>query len=618
MAKESGSALGSVIGILIGVILVAGIAGTPFYISMLQTESRGLDQAVDGDVDALRRVVQHLDQNLAAIADAHAIVPDDALTSDDAARFKLPPEPPGVSTLDKTRTLLQDVRLADSERGTDIPGVSLPQGGINPGEAVSAVTRRYQSDNKDLHSKAQQAINDLRQVRFGTVGADQSLPANRAQAIYWTTMAQMHSNRADLEEDLASLLLRQAMWNVDVITTLQLDIEATEAQMPTTTISALREEASKIEDEIAEIQTSAGDLRNRVADLSDDLASAVEDAAEIHAEMNELALTGLEDSIERSSRYLELTKRSNEIESRIATLRDGAAEDADSETIGLRDLEFRLRQEEESIAGWQKALSHFEEQIEKLTATEEELTRLRGDLVSKRRDLAADVEELMTRAEEHQAAAQTARDEAQQALAKARQFAGKAITLAAGREREITQSAPPGDELAEMVRKDGDTKALVQCLAAEVDFTEALLLTKQIQTLSDAYQTRSNIARMIEGETPDDPGATIEALQTEASEKLVSAAKRYEEAANSIKTSSIQTPAGTMSGSNYVWQTNIGLAAVELLRSTLAAAATGSVDTDAQERAYNLLVEAVKDREKSPLLMPAIDVIKYLQHRVAE
>lgn len=618
MAKESGSALGSVLGVVIGVILIAGIAGTPFYLSMLQSENRGVNVAVDDDVAALRRVVEHLDQNLAAISDANSFSPDDELTPDNAAGLTVPESRELSASLDRTRKLLVDADIADKGRGTIIGGVSIPTGGKSPAEVVTAVTKRYQTENKQLESLAQGSINAIRGIRFGAIDANESLEANRSQAIYWTTVAKIHSNRADLEEDFASLLMRYASWNVDVIATLQLDIEATEAQMPTTTIAALREEASKIEQEIEQIEETAGDLRNDASDLSEKLAAAEEEAAAINGEMAELEAIGLEDSVDRSRRYLQLTTQSNEVESRIAVLKNGAATEDEEAAPGLRDVEYRLKQSEESIAGWRKALASFEEQIETLTATEQELTGLRSDFTSQKQTLASEVEALLAKAAEHQADAQKSRDEAQNALTKARQLASKAVTLAGRRTSEIKNSAPPGDELADMVGKDGDTKASLLCLAAEVDFTEALLLTKRIQTLQDAFDASTSIAKMINTEAPEDPAATIEGIQTAAAEKLVSAAKRYEEAANSLKASSTQTPAGTISGNNYVWQTNIGLASVELLRSTLAAAATGDVDTEAQDRAYNLLVDAVKDREKSPLLTPAVDVIKYLQHRVAE
>ncbi len=79
-----------------------------------------------------------------------------------------------------------------------------------------------------------------------------------------------------------------------------------------------------------------------------------------------------------------------------------------------------------------------------------------------------------------------------------------------------------------------------------------------------------------------------------------------------LKTSRATLPGESVAGEQYVWQVQLGQASVHLLRSELA------VDLDAvrsgRKEAYELLTEALRGREQSPLLVSAADALLYLQH----
>jgi divalent metal cation (Fe/Co/Zn/Cd) transporter len=60
----------------------------------------------------------------------------------------------------------------------------------------------------------------------------------------------------------------------------------------------------------------------------------------------------------------------------------------------------------------------------------------------------------------------------------------------------------------------------------------------------------------------------------------------------------------------------VGQAAVQMMRATLAELVDGKPDQEAQEKAYELLKKVAQGREQSPLISPALDTLRYLQQTV--
>ena len=54
MAKGSSFGAGEAIGVLLGVVLIGGLAATPFYVSHLRSPKAALDLAVEDDLEAVR------------------------------------------------------------------------------------------------------------------------------------------------------------------------------------------------------------------------------------------------------------------------------------------------------------------------------------------------------------------------------------------------------------------------------------------------------------------------------------------------------------------------------------------------------------------------------------
>jgi hypothetical protein len=129
-----------------------------------------------------------------------------------------------------------------------------------------------------------------------------------------------------------------------------------------------------------------------------------------------------------------------------------------------------------------------------------------------------------------------------------------------------------------------------------------------IRAVSEAESLLATVLRR--GESP--PTAGGDAQRVEATNLLVTAAEEFDKALKLLERSNVRVAGGTLSGKNYAWQVQVGLAAVYLARASLA-----GDDPEArfneQSQAYEMLRQAIEGREQSPMLATAVDAFEYLQ-----
>lgn len=131
------------------------------------------------------------------------------------------------------------------------------------------------------------------------------------------------------------------------------------------------------------------------------------------------------------------------------------------------------------------------------------------------------------------------------------------------------------------------------------------------------FAAQSRVAETSDGAKPADISAAVDKVRAEGLAEIEQSIKSYVTAAAMVKQSSFKGLEGpTISGAQSVWQVQVAQAAAILLKSQLIAEPVDA--TTARDEAYALLGEAVKGREGSPLLTPALGTFLYLQKAAAE
>jgi hypothetical protein len=642
VANASKSSFGSILGVAIGVVLVGGLAATPFYLAKLAPPEKAVSDAAKDDVETIRRVVLNLDQDLGALADMDAALADgEKLTPEAAEKIKsAQPDLFGDELgrrLAQTAQLLKDAQQADEARKTVIPGSSPVQAGpLGAGAVVGQPRRDYLSVNANLRKQAEAAVTRLRDLKVGPMTAGSVMSVNRIEAFYYYLTGRMLSNSAEFQQEQTSAWRRAAIERLRFVASLQRDIAALRAQTPTTAIANVRDLIKQVEDQVALAEGQISELRPVVESLEAQLAELDDKAAEAQRQMAELSVgEGQLRRVEDAPQYAKLAKKQREALAKAAALLNGTLVDAkvvqapmdDTFAVkyeggtprpGLRDLKFRLQQLEDDLASWQASKVGLEKQAENLAAQKKHVEAQQREAETSVETYTSEVREDLRKADGHAEAARKARSEALQAFKKAEGCAQNAARDANKRIKTAAEKARGSggtpNECFELISKDGDTEASVLCLTAEIAFSTAATNVGEIEELKDKFATESLVAKLGGGESPADVSEKVEALKAEAAKKLADAAKAYEAAAKLLIAVNVKSSTGSpISGQNYVWQVQVGEAAVHLMRASLAALVDGTPDREAQDQAYELLTKVVQGREQSPLISTAVDTLQYLQ-----
>jgi hypothetical protein len=112
---------------------------------------------------------------------------------------------------------------------------------------------------------------------------------------------------------------------------------------------------------------------------------------------------------------------------------------------------------------------------------------------------------------------------------------------------------------------------------------------------------------VIEGKPASMDEKTVTDSRKAARAQLADAVASFKKASTAIG----KTKADSISGKNSLWQVQVGEAAVHMMLAAVADEESAALAE--QKLAYDLLKEAGKGREQSPLLMPALDALEYLQ-----
>ena len=577
MTSKAGTSVGGIVGFILGLLVVGGLAGTPLYLNLLRTDQDAVDADVRDDVEAVRRIVLNLDEHLGVMSAVYGSLGEEARPESKAMRDLL-------------------------------------------------------ANNDELLMKAQAIFRKFTEVRHGGEYATDHLAVNRIGAVFYLSIGKINGNRAEFEERFAEAMRGQFNRRINGLVALKRSADLLDAGKPTEALSRIEERTVQLEAIRQVLDTTHSDLKNAIADKEAEVSRLESAGAEARRGLIGLETQGLS-SDEYQSAFAELSAVVRTTDAKVSALRHGTLEGGtlvfDETTdlldavyeggvpqMGIRDLSHGMELLQGQLSAVEKTKTELDEQREKLNQSIESLDAEKTKILTQVDTIAEEIDELRARADQHTERAAQSRRKALIAFGSSAEHIMVALKAAKKRTRDaataLSEMGEVVDERLQRIKKDSDTEAALHCLNADVAYNTALTRLNIMNALQAKYDADSFAYEMSGGVAPAAISDQIDAVREQAAEKLAVALDAFKDARNKIKNMTVRGSDGTtISGNNLLWQIDVGEAAVHLLEANLAA--DRAQRAQAQDKAYELLTSAAQDREQSPLLAPAIDTLLFLQ-----
>lgn len=627
MATQTNLGVGGIIGGAVGLVIVGALVASPLYLGALQRESRQLDASTADPIERVRRAILNLDESLASIADAHsAALAGLKLESSriaELSKIKGLVSPDLTKSMDDSAAALRDLETKDEARGTKIEGGKVAAGALPFGSAPNEMKSKYIGAHKKLLADADKAMLALNNANH--------LGSTRIRAILEYSRGRIERNRASFEAWEADVYRRQAVSLVESVSFLQRSARALIAESPDEVIKKLTMQIADEKVEIDGLKNAVTAISQAVAEAEGKIGELEEQATAARRRMVELES---QDAAihDENGEYAKLSRDAREAEAAADSMRNGTLSDANrvapqpggdmietayeggSQHLGIRDLKDRLEQRQEQLAGREKMQAA-------LTSRKTDLIKQNDELKAKAKaasnladEQLALIDDLLQKSESHHKAADQAAVNAVKALTEAVNKATSASRAAATRQQELLVPDQDANELDTerntLIRGDKDSKAAIDCIAAESNYLIALTQADQMDWIRSNYETLKDIAARTGRDGPGEIASELDALRTKATAKAGESRKKYEEIAKAIAQSAA-APGSTVSGKDMVWQVQMGEASARLM---LAALATSDDERRTEQNAaYDLLKSIIEKREQSPAVDAAIQSFLLLQ-----
>jgi DNA repair exonuclease SbcCD ATPase subunit len=453
--------------------------------------------------------------------------------------------------------------------------------------------------------------------------------SDRIQAVLGLAKGQLQRNRAEFEDWQAAVRRDAAEALAGPRAQMQRTLAALDARKPTDALAAISRQLEQNAAAQGVVQAALAKLSSEIKSKEDRVAQLESSAASARARMEELHGSGAK-AAALPQQYADLSDESRKAEAEATALSNGTLEGAqmsyaDDDGIkpaysggrqqpGLRDLKLRqaeLRAQQDALKSRQTALTQQQEALNDMAS---KLDAQRAEVEKQAEGLSQRINEILAEADQHAEAAKKSQDEALKNFSAASKLAKSAVTAAKKRTTDAknAMSGATPDERLQRITNDVDMEASMHCLSAELAYLAATIHASRIETIRADAATKSAVAAASGGAKAEPAEDEIDKLRTDAVDQLAEAQKSYEQAASLIGKSNVKLAEGSASGKNYLWQVQVGQAAVNMLQGVLLADKPEEA-TAAKEKAYKLLTDAAKGREQSPLLAPAIDALVQLQ-----
>lgn len=638
---SAGGGAGAILAFGLGLVLILGIAGTPFYAKMLQSDENRAGDLVRDDVEAVRRIVLNVDENLAAMQQLAALTGE---SKDKASPDELLKDNPkmldGVlADLDASARRLQKAAGDDSAKKLKGFTKTVESGRPNLSKADKDLRNTYVKKNDELLKEARGIVTRIKGVKSGNVSATSLLSVNRVLTLLAMTEGRIAANRAEFERLLADDLRSEAEHRLADVTILKTAIAKTSVEKPTTELEAVNKSIEAADAQLAAIgkvvDAVSADIANKQG-AHDAAKTAADMARRSLAAMDAQGAPGPSGIAAYKSQYEQLSDQARKAEAMMDELENGtlagaalSADEADDllngkyeggkVQPGLRDLKMalgHLQAQQETLRKFKTELVVRQKSMQDRDAL---LDTTKSDLTGVTATLADEINAVIAEAKKHDGEAAKASAVAIKSYKEGANLASQAARAAKKRRddsRPGQAQAGQVERAADRMVKDSDSEAAMHVLIADIGYLSALESWRQMRALESQFRTETAVAEATGGDKPAEPTAEVDGLRKDGQTQAEAAVKAYASAGAMIKSSQFKgLETGSYTGANFVWQVQVAQAAADLLKSQLAA---DKADADtARNDAYTLLTDAVKNREGSPLLTPALSTLLYLQ-RTAE
>lgn len=630
------SKVGGIIGAVVGLVLTGGLVSTPFYLSAIASPQRRLETAARADVETLERLVANLDWNLAVASYIYQSIGDEAAFEGDTAvpLARKYPDLLGaelIARLDASKNALERIEKADDDRGTRIIGKGAIESRVRHtierfGYAAKPVYERHEQRLRD----AEATLNRMRTLAVGDLRADGLLSVNRVRTAYQFAKGRLYANRARFEYQRADLA-RAAAEAMNVrLRDLQQALAASKIERPDEAIARLEAEKAAWTSAASLAAGRKAQLEKVLQEQEAALQEARAAQQEAREELNALQPERLSFEEYRRS-YVAVSDRLRSAEADAAAIENGTLRNANPVTNdvgevvayeggqpepGIDAIRFRLEQVSAQQSAVEEKIASLDRQLESLKERASDVQSYQDEIKRQIAAIEGNLASLIERMGSSLDKARKAEEPALAALRDAARDAKATVTAARNRTREASRASAAGggepDERLQRVAQDLEPEISAHCAVAEIAYVTASVLQRRIEAVRSAEALGVGAGDESAQVASAPAAADLESWTTEAVNQLAAANEAFGQAETLLGRATLRTTGGSASGKNYVWQVQVGKAAVDLLHSALL-----SDDADVafamKARAYDLLKQIAQGREQSPLLTPALDAIEYLQ-----
>jgi len=644
---------GVVPALVIAALVIGAIAASPFYLPAARSDQDKLNDRLLAGIQRVAARLGSVNANLAVLADLRQQLADQdvKLTADalaDVARES-------ADAAKELEQLLSATARALGEVQRKYPGIGVGQpasGGLGGAAGLSAAARStFQSlqtlltENEASLKAADREVKELLTLSVGQARGQDDPVINQLASILAYQHGLLAANRADLLRRLASDDFGVAAALLSTAVQGRRALTAIESRTPTALVRALEQQQSASSSIRAKMAAALDQLERSISTLEREANQLRRDADEARRQMHQLDLNygrGAAAVISMSDyrrQYAESATRARQADARAdaieyGTLVGGRVElppDGDLLTAayvdgrpapGLVTLRAQRDSLKADLAALDSSLDAVRAQLESALAAGDDLRRQRDAVQNLVEQSVATSDQFVSRAEQRVKAARSEEDKALAAFEDAGRKATAAVSAVqrrAQRAREGNSRNPPDKPNVPLkdTADDKDREAASRFLAAQVSAAAADVLLQRMRSLeSIASVARTRAA--LEGREPEPlPNEAVADTRQRGMALAEKAAKELADADKLIGGNySYSIGATRVQGSAYRWQFQATAAGVQILMAQFAESAEQRAEL--MERANQLLTEAAKGREGSPLLSSAVDAVLYLQRSAVE
>lgn len=633
---------GSAIAWIVSGLVVVAIVAAPFWLGFVSADEDALDNQLQPTLERVAAILAGADNGIASLADARKQLAVEMKYSAASAE----------KAIERDGKVLAEVEKQLAESGRAISALDrAARGGL--GGAPKQVARSTFSEFEKLLGQQEAALREaeglLRDAKgksIGGAGGRAHYGVNALSAVAALQQGQLAANRADLLRRLASAERMAAEAFIRQGRDARRKMGDAAARDPQGFIEQAEAQVQALENSLQQVDRNLQALENEIAKREEELKQKRNAAGQAQRELARMnvrpfnpegGMGALGEFAAYRGEYLRWSDQARQSQARADELEHGALAGAgvelppDGELLtakysggrvepGLRMLRAVRDGMKDSVASLNKSIEAARSNLDAARSSSESLDTRRDEYEKLAGSCADAAAEALKRSRELMSAARQAED---QALGYFESGLGSA-NAAAGAARKRSQDAgnaarslppdKPNPRLTEMAN-DKDPEASAKFLAGQLALESAEMLLARWDDLgADAAAERGLAA--IRGDEKSESDASAEKSRTDARTRaLAKVDKAIEELSSADKmigaNYNVTVGATRISGAHYRWQFQTAQAAAHLLRSQLLDNAGERYDQ--REKANQLLAEAAKGREGSPMLQPALDLIEYLK-----